>query len=85
MTFAEILAAANETKTGRNPGQWTPAACKTWREADPEMARMLEAAFAWELGNGRIARPEDEAAVRAVRKAMDEATAAARAGSGGGG
>jgi hypothetical protein len=33
----------------------------------------------WELGNGRIARAEDEGAVRAVRAAMDEATAAAKA------
>jgi len=41
-TFADLLAAANETKTGRSPGQWTPAACRVWREADPEMARLLE-------------------------------------------
>jgi hypothetical protein len=59
-------------------GQRTPAACKAWREAEPEMARMLEAAYAWELGSGRIAWAEDEAAVRAVWAAMDEATAAAR-------
>jgi hypothetical protein len=32
-TFAELLAAANE-KTGRGPGQWTPAACRVWREAE---------------------------------------------------
>ena len=42
------------------------------------MAWMLEAAFAWELGGRRNARPEDEGAVRAVLTAMDEATAAAR-------
>jgi hypothetical protein len=78
MTFGELLDAANESKTGRGPGQWTPAACKAWREAEPEMARMLEAAYAWELGSGRIAWAEDEAAVRAVWAAMDEATAAAR-------
>ncbi len=59
-------------------GQWTPAACKAWQEAEPEMARMLEAAYAWELGSHRNAWAEDEAAVRAVRAAMDEATAAAR-------
>ncbi len=41
MTFGKLLDAANESKTGRGPGQWTPAACKAWREADPEMARML--------------------------------------------
>ena len=78
MTFGELLDAANESKTGRGPGQWTPAACKAWREAEPEMARMLEAAYAWELGSHRIARAEDEAAVRAVWAAMDEATAAAK-------
>jgi hypothetical protein len=78
MTFGKLLDAANESKTGRGPGQWTPAACKAWREAEPEMARMLEAAYAWELGSGRIAWAEDEAAVRAVWAAMDEATAAAR-------
>jgi hypothetical protein len=76
MTFGELLDAANESKTGRGPGQWTPAACKAWQEAEPEMARMLEAAYAWELGSGRIAWAEDEAAVRAVWAAMDEATAA---------
>ena len=76
MTFGELLDAANESKTGRGPGQWTPAACKAWQEAEPEMARMLEAAYAWELGSHRIARAEDETAVRAVRAAMDEATAA---------
>src|SRR5689334_7579799 len=38
MTFADLLAAANETKTGRSPGQWTPAACRVWREAEPEAA-----------------------------------------------
>ena len=59
-------------------GQRTPAACKAWREAEPEMARMLEAAYTWELGSHRIARAEDEGAVRAVLTAMDEATAAAR-------
>jgi hypothetical protein len=48
MTFPEMLADANETRTGRSPGQWTPAACRVWREADPEMARLLEAA----RGNG---------------------------------
>jgi hypothetical protein len=32
MTFTELLTAANESKTGRKPGQWTPTACKTWRE-----------------------------------------------------
>jgi hypothetical protein len=78
MNFAELLATANQSKTGRGPGQWTPAACRVWREAEPEMARMLEAAYAWELGSGRIAWAEDEAAVRAVWAAMDEATAAAR-------
>jgi len=78
MTFGELLDAANESKTGRGPGQWTPAACTAWREAEPEMARMLEAAYAWELGSHRIARAEDETVVRAVRAAMDEATAAAR-------
>ena len=78
MTFGELLDAANESKTGRGPGQRTPAACKAWREAEPEMARMLEAAYTWELGSHRIARAEDETAVRAVRAAMDEATAAAK-------
>jgi hypothetical protein len=77
MTFADILAAANETKTGRSPGQWTPAACRVWREADPEMARLLEAALAWELAVGRTAKADDEAAVQERRRQMDDATAAA--------
>jgi hypothetical protein len=59
MNFAELLAAANETKTGRSPGQWTPAVCRVWREAEPEAARLLEAALAWELAVGRRATPAD--------------------------
>jgi hypothetical protein len=78
-TFADILAAAIETKTGRSPGQWTPAACRVWREADPEMARLLEAALAWELAVGRTAKVDDEAAVQERRRQMDDATAAAKA------
>jgi hypothetical protein len=73
-TFADLLGAANETKTGRSPGQWTPAACRVWREADPEMARLLEAALAWELATGRTATAEDEALVKDRRAAMDAAT-----------
>ena len=46
MTFAELMATANESATGRNPGQWTPAACQIWREAEPEMSRLLEVALA---------------------------------------
>ena len=79
MTFPEMLADANETRTGRSPGQWTPAACRVWRRADPEMARLLEAALAWELAVGCTATAEDEPAVRDRRWMMDEATAAARA------
>ena len=72
------LAAAIETKTGRSPGQWTPAACRVWREVDPEMAWLLEAALAWELATGRTAAAEDEVLVRERRAAMDAATAAAK-------
>lgn len=77
MTFEELLAGANEGG-GRNPGQWTPRACEIWRTADPEMSRLLEAAFAWELMSGRRAQPRDLVEVRQRRQAMDEATAAAR-------
>ena len=77
-TFADLLAAANETKTGRSPSQWTPAACRVWRGADPEMARLLEAALAWELALGRTAKADDEAAVQERRRQMDDATAAAK-------
>ena len=45
-----------------------------WREAAPEAARLLEAALAWELATGRLARPEDEAAVRRRRAEMEAAT-----------
>lgn len=78
MTFEEILTAAN-AGGARTPGQWTPQACKTWRTADPEMSRLLEAAFAWELMTGRRAQPRDLVEVRQRRQQMDEATAAARA------
>jgi hypothetical protein len=79
MTFAELMEAANASKAGRNSGQWTPEACRIWREAEPEMSKVLEAAIAWELTSRRRARPEDEAEVREVRRQMDEATAAQRA------
>ena len=68
MNFTGLMAAANESKTGRNPGQWTPAACRVWREADPEDARLLEAALAWELAMGQQAQPADEDAVRERRR-----------------
>jgi hypothetical protein len=76
MIFAELMAAANDSgsKTDRNPGQWTPRACQIWREAEPEMARLLEAALAWELTAGRRAQPADEEEVRERRRKMDAAT-----------
>ena len=79
MTFGELLDAANESKTGRGPGQWTPAAVETWRAAEPEMARMLDAAFALELRLGRKVTARDEDLVRQMRADMDEATAAMKA------
>lgn len=82
MTFAEALTAANQSnaKVGRNPGQWTPAAVETWRAAEPEMARMLDAAFALELKLGRKVSARDEDLVRQMRADMDAATAAMNAG-----
>lgn len=81
MTFAELLIAANESKaqTGRNPGQWTPAAVETWRSAEPDMARMLDAAFALELKLNRKVTAVDEGLVRGMRAEMDAATAAMKA------
>mgnify|MGYP006954732110 CR=1 FL=1 len=79
MTFEEILTAAN-AGGARNPGQWTPTACKVWREAEPEDARLLEAAWAWELANDRRVQVKDEPAVRERRRQMDEATAAGKEG-----
>jgi hypothetical protein len=61
MTFAELLKGANESKTGRNPGQWTPAAVVAWRAGPPpEMARLLDAAFALELKLDRKVTAGDE-------------------------
>ena len=82
MTFAELLIAANESesKAGRNPGQWTPAAVETWRSAEPDMARMLDAAFALELKLNRKVTAVDEGLVRGMRTEMDAATAAMKAG-----
>jgi hypothetical protein len=78
MTFAEALTVANESKAkvGRNPGQWTPAAVETWRAAEPEVARMLDAAFALELRLGRKVTARDEDLVRQMRADMDPATSA---------
>jgi hypothetical protein len=75
LNFTELVIAANDSKVGRNPGQWTPAACKIWREAEPEMSRLLESAFALELKLGRKVSPNDESAVREMRSEMDAATA----------
>jgi hypothetical protein len=79
MTFAELMAAANESKTGRNPGQWTPAAVETWRSAEPDMARMLDAAIALELKLNPKVTATDEDLVRGMRAEMDAATAAMKA------
>lgn len=78
MTFAEILALAGASKHPRKPGQWTPAACAAFNTSKQEAAKLLEAAIAWELTAGRVAKPEDEPAVRQCRDKMDAATAAAR-------
>jgi hypothetical protein len=81
MTFAELLTAANQsqTKAGRGPGQWTSAAVETWRAAEPEMARMLDAAIALELRLGRKVTATDEDLVRNMRAEMDAAKAAMKA------
>jgi hypothetical protein len=81
MTFAELLTAANQsqTKVGRGPGQWTSAAVETWRAAEPEMARMLDAAIALELKLGRKVSAADEDLVSKMRAEMDAATAAMKA------
>lgn len=60
MTFAEILALAGASKHPRQPGQWTPAACAAFNSGETEAARLLEAALAWELSAGRVARSESE-------------------------
>jgi hypothetical protein len=47
--------------------------------AEPEDARLLEAALAWELVAGRKATADDEGAVRDRRRMVDKATAAVKA------
>jgi hypothetical protein len=79
MTFAELLEAANQSKTDRKPGQWTPAACRAWRGAEPDLARLLEAAIAWEMTTGMKVQPDDEDIVRQRLREMEEATAAVKA------
>jgi hypothetical protein len=74
--FAEILTAANAEKHPRNPGQRNPTACQVWRDAETNMSRLLEAAFAWELAVGRVAQAADEPTIRERRAQMDAATAA---------
>jgi hypothetical protein len=64
---------------GRGPGQWTSAAVETWRAAEPEMARMLDAAIALELKMGRKVTAADEELVWRMRAEMDAATAAMKA------
>jgi len=79
MTFAEIIASANESrsKTPRNSGQWTPAAVETWRRVEQPMARMLEAAFDRELEIGRKVTVDDEDRVRGMLTKMEAAIRAA--------
>jgi hypothetical protein len=81
MTFGELLTAASQSnaKAGRNPGQWTPTAVETWRSVEPELARMLDAAFALELRLDRKVTAADEELVRGMRAEMDAATAAMKA------
>jgi hypothetical protein len=79
MPFAELMIAASDSKNSRNASQWTTQACKIWREAEPEDARLLEAAIAWELASGRRTQPRDEIAVRERRRQIDAITAAMRA------
>jgi hypothetical protein len=80
MNFADLLTAANhsQTKVSRGPGQWTSAAVETWRAAEREMARMLDAAIALKLD--RKVSATDEDLVRRKRAEMDAATAAMKAG-----
>jgi hypothetical protein len=49
------------------------------RNADPEMAGLLEATLAWELATGRKVKPEDEKQVKERWRQMDEATTAKKA------
>jgi hypothetical protein len=79
MTFEELLDAANSGEHTRLLGQWTPTACRVWREPEPDDARLLEAALALELTTGRRVQAYEEAEVRERRRAMDEATAAMKA------
>lgn len=79
MTFTDLIRAANDSRNSRAAGQWTPQACRIWREAEPQDALLLEAAIAWEMTTGRRVQPADESAVREVRRHMDAATAEARA------
>jgi hypothetical protein len=78
MTFGELLTAANQSnaKAGRNPDQWTPTAVETWRSVEPELARMLDAAFALGLRLDEKVTAADEDLVRGMRAEMDAATAA---------
>ena len=72
--FGDLLHRAGASKHPRQPGQWTGVACTVWREAGEEWSRVLEAALAWELTTSRLARPEDEPAVRNRLAEMQEAT-----------
>jgi hypothetical protein len=79
VTFTELLEAAYAGKHLQAPGQGRPTACQVWRDAEPDDARLLEAAFAWELSLDRIAKPDDETVVQERQAAMDQATAATKA------
>jgi hypothetical protein len=57
------------------PTKARPGACRVSQEAEPEDARLLKAALAWELAVGRKATAGDEGAVRDRRRQTDETTA----------
>ncbi len=79
MTFADLLTRLNSTKSGRAPGQWTPAACEIWNEGPKAITDLVYATLVWEMGAERLARPDDEPAIRERQARIAQVVAEARA------
>ena len=66
-TFADLLAAANETKPVDRRASGLQRRAGLAGKPSPEMARLLAAALAWELATGRTATADDESWLGAAR------------------
>ena len=78
MTLEQTLSRINGGSVPRSPGQWTPDACAIWREGPAEVTDLIYAALVLEQKQQRLARPQDETAIRELSAKIKASTARAR-------